>query len=63
MGFNLNFAPVADVDSNPKNPVVTPFLLKKDAEAHAMRSNGKLATYAEALGQAVPPVAVATAGK
>ncbi len=22
MGFNLNFAPVADVDSNPKNPVI-----------------------------------------
>jgi NitT/TauT family transport system substrate-binding protein len=49
--------------SNPKNPVVTPFLLKKDAEAHAMRSNGKLATYAEALSLAGGKTAVAAAGR
>jgi NitT/TauT family transport system substrate-binding protein len=33
----------------PKKPVVVPFLLKKDAEAHAAKNDGKLATYAEAL--------------
>jgi NitT/TauT family transport system substrate-binding protein len=31
-----------------KSPMV-PFLLKKDAEAHAAKSGGKLATYAQAL--------------
>jgi NitT/TauT family transport system substrate-binding protein len=31
-----------------KNPMV-PFLLKKDAEAHAAKTGGKLATYAQAL--------------
>jgi NitT/TauT family transport system substrate-binding protein len=31
---------------------MVPFLLKKDAEAHAARTGGKLATYAEALGLA-----------
>lgn len=45
--------------SNPKAPTAVPFLLKKDAEAHAAKTNGKLATYAEALGQA--PTSVATA--
>jgi NitT/TauT family transport system substrate-binding protein len=49
--------------SNPKSPVVTPFLLKKDAEAHAARSNGKLATYAEALNLAGGKTAVAAAGR
>ena len=38
--------------SNPKAPQAVPFLLKKDAEAYAAKSNGKLATYAEALVQA-----------
>jgi len=38
--------------SNPKAPVGVPFLLKKDAEAYAAKSNGRLATFAEALGQA-----------
>jgi len=32
-----------------KNPVVVPFLLKKDAEAYAAKNGGKLATYTEAL--------------
>ncbi len=49
--------------SNPKSPVAVPFLLKKDAEAHAAKTNGKLATYAEALSEAVPPMAVAVVGK
>ena len=35
--------------SDPKKPEVVPFLLKKDAEAHARKTGGKLATYAEAL--------------
>ncbi len=35
--------------SNPKAVQMVPFLLKKDAEAFAARSGGKLATYAEAL--------------
>jgi len=34
-----------------KSPMV-PFLLKKDAQAHAAKSGGKLATYAQALGLA-----------
>ena len=34
---------------DPKKPDVVPFLLKKDAEAHAAKNGGKLATYAEAL--------------
>jgi NitT/TauT family transport system substrate-binding protein len=29
--------------------VVTPFLLKKDAEAHAASSGGKLASYSDVL--------------
>lgn len=50
--------------SDPKNPQVVPFLLKRDAEAHATRINGKLATYSEALGMMTSPVALATpAGK
>ena len=36
---------------DPKKPEVVPFLLKKDAEAHAARIGGKLASYADALGQ------------
>jgi NitT/TauT family transport system substrate-binding protein len=35
--------------SNPKQPLVVPFLLKKDAEAHAARTGARLATYADAL--------------
>lgn len=45
--------------SNPKAPQVVPFLLKKDAQAHAAKTNGKLATYAEALGQTAAPVVAA----
>jgi len=49
--------------SNPKAPVAVPFLLKKDAEAFAARTNAKLATYTEALGQAsITAVATGTAG-
>lgn len=49
--------------SDPKKPVVTPYLLKKDAEAHAARVKGRLATYAEALGLPSVNVALAGAGK
>jgi NitT/TauT family transport system substrate-binding protein len=35
-----------------KKPQIVPFLLKKDAEAHAATIGGKLATYAEALAAA-----------
>ncbi len=35
--------------SDPKKPSVTPFLLRKDAEAHARSQGGKLASYAEVL--------------
>ncbi|RZL38647.1 MAG: ABC transporter substrate-binding protein [Rubrivivax sp.] len=45
--------------SNPKAPVAVPFLLKKDAEAYAAKSNGKLATFAEALSQASVTLAAA----
>lgn len=34
---------------DPKKPVVTPFLLKKDAESHASSTGGRLASYAEVL--------------
>ena len=34
---------------DPKKPVVTPFLLKKDAEAHAASRGGKLASYSDVL--------------
>ena len=34
---------------DPKRPEVVPFLLKKDAEAHAAKIGGRLATYEEAL--------------
>jgi NitT/TauT family transport system substrate-binding protein len=37
------------VKPDAKNPVVVPFLLKKDAETYAASSGGKLATYTEAL--------------
>lgn len=35
MGFNLNWAPVADVDSNPANPVIGDRSFGRDAEAVA----------------------------
>lgn len=35
--------------SDPKNPSITPFLLKKDAEAHASTGGGKLASYSDVL--------------
>jgi len=38
--------------SDAKKPQIVPFLLKKDAEAHAAANGGKLATYAEALAAA-----------
>jgi NitT/TauT family transport system substrate-binding protein len=44
-----------------KNPQAVPFLLKKDAEAAAAQSGGRLATYAEALGLAGAKLAVAAA--
>jgi NitT/TauT family transport system substrate-binding protein len=44
-----------------KNPQAVPFLLKKDAEAAAAQSGGRLATYAEALGLAATKLAVAAA--
>jgi NitT/TauT family transport system substrate-binding protein len=44
-----------------KNPLAVPFLLKKDAEAAAAQSGGRLATYAEALGLAAGRLAVAAA--
>ena len=37
------------VKPDAKNPVVVPFLLKKDAETYAASNGGKLATYTEAL--------------
>ena len=37
------------IKPDPKKPDVVPFLLKKDAEAHAAKNGGKVATYAEAL--------------
>jgi NitT/TauT family transport system substrate-binding protein len=41
--------------SDAKKPVIVPFLLKKDAEDHAARIGGKLASYAEALAAASIP--------
>jgi NitT/TauT family transport system substrate-binding protein len=41
--------------SDPKKPVIVPFLLKKDAEAHAASIGGKLAGYADALALAAAP--------
>ncbi len=41
--------------SDPKKPVVVPFLLKKDAEAHAASIGGKLMAYAEVLPLAASP--------
>ncbi|MEO3690214.1 ABC transporter substrate-binding protein [Roseateles paludis] len=40
------------VATDPKKPQIMPFLLKKDAEAHAASSGGKLASYSEALAAA-----------
>ena len=34
---------------DPKKPEIVPFLLKKDAQAHAKKTGGRLATYEEAL--------------
>jgi len=41
---------------NPKKPVIVPFLLKKDAEAYAVKIGGKLADYDEALAAATVTV-------
>ncbi|OPF61754.1 ABC transporter substrate-binding protein [Hydrogenophaga sp. H7] len=49
--------------SKPKAPAVVPFLLKKDAEAFAAQSGGKLATYVEALALAIPASDLAMSGK
>jgi NitT/TauT family transport system substrate-binding protein len=35
---------------DPKKPELVPFLLKKDAETHAAKIGGKLASYSDALG-------------
>jgi NitT/TauT family transport system substrate-binding protein len=36
--------------SDPKKPEIVPFLIKQDAQAYATKIGGKLATYAEAIG-------------
>ncbi len=41
--------------ADPKKPVIVPFLLKKDAEAHATSIGGKLVGYADALSLAAAP--------
>lgn len=38
--------------TDPKRPAITPFLLRKDAEAHVAKFGGKLASYEEALAAA-----------
>ena len=42
-------------NSDPKKPVIVPFLLKKDAEAHAGSTGGRLVAYADALAMAAAP--------
>jgi NitT/TauT family transport system substrate-binding protein len=42
-------------NSDPKKPQITPFLLKKDAEAHAAKNGGKLVSFADAMGMAAAP--------
>ena len=49
--------------SDAKNPQMVPFLLKGDAEAHAAKTQGRLATYVEALGMVQARIALAPAGK
>ncbi|MFM8900875.1 MAG: ABC transporter substrate-binding protein [Burkholderiales bacterium] len=41
--------------SDSKKPVIVPFLLKKDAEAHASGMGGRLVSYADALALAAVP--------
>lgn len=41
--------------NDPKKPVIVPFLLKKDAQAHAQKIGGRLADYREALTVAAAP--------
>jgi NitT/TauT family transport system substrate-binding protein len=41
--------------SDAKKPVIVPFLLKRDAEAHAAKIGGKLAGYSDALAIASAP--------
>jgi NitT/TauT family transport system substrate-binding protein len=41
--------------ADPKKPVIVPFLLKKDAEAHAAANAGRLAGYADVLALANLP--------
>jgi len=36
-------------NSDAKNPTLVPFLLKKDAEAHAAKTSGRLVSYTDAL--------------
>lgn len=45
-------------NTDPKNPQVVPYLLKKDAEAAAAKTGGKLTSYAEALSLALPKLAL-----
>ncbi|MEF7614343.1 ABC transporter substrate-binding protein [Aquincola sp. MAHUQ-54] len=49
--------------SDAKQPQIVPFLLKGDAEAHAAKVKGRVATYAEALDQAKPTLALAASAK
>jgi NitT/TauT family transport system substrate-binding protein len=37
---------------DPKKPEIVPFLMKKDAEAHAAKTGGKLGSYDDALAAA-----------
>lgn len=43
------------ISGDAKKPQIVPFLLKKDAEAHAAANGGRFATYAEALAAANSP--------
>jgi NitT/TauT family transport system substrate-binding protein len=41
--------------TDPKKPVIVPFLLRKEAEAHASQTGGRLMNYADALVVAAAP--------
>jgi len=55
VGFDWDFAPVLDVDTNPKNPVIADRSLSRDAQA--------VAKLGVALGQALEAAGVAACGK
>lgn len=42
--------------ADPKKPVIVPFLLKKDAQAHAASIGGRMASYADVLALATLPL-------